>query len=204
MEVRLHIIGDLSDGVEGGVSDLGVGMLGEFENHGDDVLNIRNVVHVLSDLRQAHEGGEGVSPVVVLQHLFYDSGQNDHQVVLPDAFHESVDGTHSEVGVGVVSVFVETFSESFGGLLPFVVDFIVLVNHVHEDQFQYLFLKVVFAFDSGGESLDDKDQGFQSDSFDSFVIDLHFFANFADGLENQSEVVFEKLGFFFRQIGYHF
>lgn len=84
LETWFHIIGYLSNRVTDGVSDLGVGVADELHDSSNDWLDLLDLIDVLSDLGESHDGGENVSPVRVSQHFIDCSGHNRDDLGLSD------------------------------------------------------------------------------------------------------------------------
>lgn len=66
LELFGHVVCDLTDGVEGSVSNLGVGMGAVLNNYGNHNLDLFWVVNVLTNLTEGHDAGVLVPPVLVV------------------------------------------------------------------------------------------------------------------------------------------
>ena len=62
LEVFSHVIADLTDAVEGSVSDSWIRVLQMLEHLWNHGANILDVINVLTNLREGHKGGILVSP----------------------------------------------------------------------------------------------------------------------------------------------
>lgn len=133
LETWFHIISDLSNSVTDGVSDLGVGMADELHDSSNDWLDLLDLIDVLSDLGESHDGGENVSPVRVSQHFIDCGGHDWDDLGLSDGGDQSVDGIHSESGGLKIFIFFDVFIESFRGSLPDIFDFVLNLDHVDEN-----------------------------------------------------------------------
>ena len=79
LELIGHIVSDLTNCVEGGISDLGVGMGTVLKNDGNHHLDLLWIVDVLTNLTESHNTCVFESPVHIVGNSIHDKGANEGQ-----------------------------------------------------------------------------------------------------------------------------
>ena len=193
LEVRLHVICDLADAVANSVSDFGIGVITIFDDTLYDRLYIFARVHVLSDLRETHDGGILISPIVVLQRYLHDLAENREHDFLAYSRDQPVDTRHAESNTLEIGIFLYVIVVALLRGVPFGSDFLLDFDHVEEyhlDQLLQLAQVILVQF---GNPLSDRDHHLSSHLLDALILDLLIEANLVHTLKRLLEVVLEKL-----------
>jgi len=100
LEIAWHVISNLSNAVQGCISDLRVTVLYVLQDGWDHGSNLLNVIDVLSNLGEGHDASVLVPPVRVIGNsvLHKDANQGQHSS-LTDTSNESVDSLLTEAYV---------------------------------------------------------------------------------------------------------
>lgn len=134
LEIAWHVISNLSNAVQGCISNLWVSVLNVLQDGWDHGSNLLNVIDVLSHLGEGHDTSVLVPPVRVVcdSCLHKDANQGQHGG-LTDTSNKSVDSLLTKADV---VFFLILASEALLWLEPVVVNVLINVDHELEDQLE--------------------------------------------------------------------
>ena len=83
LEFVRHVVSDLSNAVEGGISDLGVGVFQVLKKDRDHATNFGGIVNVLAHLGEGHDASMLITPVRIVCNGVRDqlSDEGEHNLV---------------------------------------------------------------------------------------------------------------------------
>jgi hypothetical protein len=118
LEVLRQVVSELTNAVEGSISDLGVRVLQVLDNDGHHLAEFIDLIDVLTNLGEGHDTGVFVSPVILVRDGVLDelSNEGEHHL-LTNGGDESVDAGLTEGDV-VLFLGILINVESFLGLEP--------------------------------------------------------------------------------------
>ena len=129
LEGAMHVIGQLSNAMQGCVPDLWVRVLQVLHYDWDHRLNLLDLVHIhiLTYLRECHDSCMFVPPVLIVCHRVLDEHSDQRQ-------HEGLaDGRHKAVNCNLTKIHLVIFlilsSEAFFGTNPVIINIFVYVDH---------------------------------------------------------------------------
>ena len=79
LEFVRHVVSDLSNAVEGGISDLGVGVFQVLKKDRDHATNFGGIVNVLTHLGEGHDASMLITPVRIVCNGVRDQLSNEGQ-----------------------------------------------------------------------------------------------------------------------------
>ena len=92
LEAIWHVICDLTNTVEGCVSDFGVRMLQMLKQDRNHASNFGGIIHILSYLRECHDSGMLISPVSIISNSVLHKLTNERKhYLITNSSNKSVD-----------------------------------------------------------------------------------------------------------------
>lgn len=142
LKLLRHVVTELSDTVNSGISNFRVGVLQVLEHDLNHWSNSVNILNVLSNLTESHKGSILVSPVLVmLEQLLHNNTQMRKADLVANSSNDVVNTGFAEVEI-VSRCFTfagNLFFEALFGSQPVLFNINIDINHKLENELKKFF-----------------------------------------------------------------